>query len=172
MSEINETMLDVRTKIDEWGLDFNEGDAVATLICYSLMKKTDSKNRFLTFALNQQLDRAIESIRRDSPTIVIEPHKTFKRQEYFLKPANDALEPKTLALKPNGGRGKKRSARTGKKNKCSKCQREGHKAPKCTFIRAARQSKKNSGRKCSKCQREGHTAPKCTFKRAARKSKK
>ena len=55
MSEINETMLDVRTKIDEWGLDFNEGDAVATLICYSLMKKTDPQNRFLPFALNEQL---------------------------------------------------------------------------------------------------------------------
>ena len=147
MPEINETMLDVRKKIDEWGLDFNEGDAVATLICYSLMKRTDPKNRFLTFALNQQLDRAIKSIRRDSPTIVIEEDKTFKRQEYFSNKnkrftANDALEPKTLALKPNGGRGKKRPARTGKKNKCSKCRREGHKAPKCTYIRAARQSKK------------------------------
>ena len=164
MPEISETMLDVRKKIDEWGLDFNEGDAVATLICYSLMKRTDSQNRFLPFALNEQLDRAIESIRRDAPIIAIPDYHTINRN--LREAAAKSLDKVSVIQekKTTGGRGKKRPARKGKKNKCSKCHREGHKAPKCTYKRAARQSKKSSGRKCSKCQREGHTAPTCTYK--------
>tara|TARA_R110002012_G_scaffold39807_2_gene109828 strand:+ start:9718 stop:10206 length:489 start_codon:yes stop_codon:yes gene_type:complete len=152
MTEINKTMLEVRTLIDKLGLDFNEGDAVTSIIMYSLIRRKQPLNNHLPFTINEQLNRAVKAIRRDAPTpanetLKKEPYKPFKKSD-FLKESGDYNDPygikaklgrpkgsknKPKTKKPTGGKGKKRPARQGKKNRCSRCGRLGHKRPSCTY---------------------------------------
>lgn len=154
MTEINETMLEVRTMIDKLGLDFNEGDAVTSIIMYSLIRRKQPLNNHLPFTINEQLNRAVEAIRRDAPTPATKtlvnrnaPFTPFKKSDFLKDDSSDELmkdkpklgQPKGSKNKkkrnksPTGGRGKKRPARQGKKNRCSRCGRLGHKRPSCTY---------------------------------------
>ena len=154
MTEINETMLEVRTMIDKLGLDFNEGDAVTSIIMYSLIRRKQPLNNHLPFTINEQLNRAVEAIRRDAPTPATKtlvnrnaPFTPFKKSDFLKDDSSDELmkdkpkldRPKGSKNKkkrnksPTGGRGKKRPARQGKKNRCSRCGRLGHKRPSCTY---------------------------------------
>ena len=159
MTEINKKMLEVRTMIDKLGLDFNEGDAVASIIMYSLIRRKQPLNTHLPFTINEQLNRAVKAIRRDTPTPASKTFKKdqpdrfspFKKSDYLKndnyddpydikaklgrpkesKNKTERVKPQTK--KPTGGKGKKRPARQGKKNRCSRCGRLGHKRPSCTY---------------------------------------
>ena len=154
MTEINKTMLEVRTMIDKLGLDYNEGDAVTSIIMYSLIRREQPLNNHLPFTINEQLNRAIEAIRRDAPTPATQtlvnhkaPFTPFKKSDFQKDDSNGKLmkdkpklgRPKGSKKKkkqtgsPTGGRGKKRPARQGKKNRCSRCGRIGHKRPSCDY---------------------------------------
>ena len=154
MTEINKTMLDVRKMIGQLGLTFNEGDAVSSIIMYSLIRREQPQNNHLPFAINEQLNRAVKAIRRDAPTPAVKtlvnhkaPFNPFKKSD-FLKESGDYDDPYGIKAKlgrpkgsknkkrndsPTNGRGKKRPARQGKKNRCSRCGRLGHKRPSCDY---------------------------------------
>ncbi len=152
MTEINKKMLEVRTMIDKLGLDFNEGDAVTSIIMYSLIRREQPQNNQLPFAINEQLNRAVKAIRRDAPKpaskVLVNRNdgfSFFKKSDYqkddpydpygikakLGRPKGSKNKPQTK--KPTGGKGKKRPARQGKKNRCSRCGRLGHKRPSCDY---------------------------------------
>jgi len=152
MTEINKTMLEVRTMIDKLGLDYNEGDAVTSIIMYSLIRREQPLNNHLPFTINEQLNRAIEAIKRDAPTPATKtlvnrnaPFTPFKKSDFLKDDSYDELMKDKPKLgrpqgsknkrnkSPTGGRGKKRPARQGKKNRCSRCGRIGHKRPSCDY---------------------------------------
>jgi hypothetical protein len=144
MTEINKKMLEVRRMIDNLGLDFNEGDAVSSIIMYSLIRREQPLNNHLPFTINEQLNRAIEAIKRDAPTPATKtlvnhnaPFTPFKKSDFEKYDEDNELpEVKAKLGRPKGSKNKsskKRPARQGKKNRCSRCGRLGHKRPSCDY---------------------------------------